>query len=451
MPDVRIAVIGGGSAYMTSMFASLARYAREGGLAGSHVALMDIDGPAVRQMCAWGQAGATNGDVPLSFSWTTDLRDALDGADFVLSIIRPGGLDARYLDETIPEKHGELGIETVGVGGVFMALRCIPHVVGIAHAIRETCPRAWLINYTNPVNMVCDATIRAGHERTLGLCDGVWGVKWLAAKLLGIPTSRAGEIEAYTAGVNHHTWCLRLHHRGRDLYEIMDELIDAADLSGKAGYEPIDGNPMLNVVEADACRLYRYFGLLPGSVYYARYYYNLRKLMDVHLDPGFEHRSTWLKKVAAEKRAEIGRQLDAGTASIAPRDEEDAAHGDQAIGAVHAIANDTRTTETVNVVNHGAVPNLPDDAIVEVAATMTANGPIPVAAGALPMTVEGMVRDAWAVARLTVDAALAGDRDLVLQAAMAHPAHRDLDVIEQVIGELFDAHQDWLPQFEPAS
>jgi len=449
MPDVKMCIIGGGSAYMTSMFASLARYANDGGLAGSEVVLHDINEPAVKQMCEWGRAGAKNAGIPLTFSYTTDLDQALDGADFVLSIIRPGGLAARYLDETIPEKYGELGMETVGVGGVFMALRGIPHVVRIAEAIQRKCPKAWLINYTNPANMACDASVRAGHERTLGLCDGVWGVKWLAAKLLKIPTARAHEIEAYTAGVNHHTWSLRLEHQGRDLYERMDELIDQADLSGAAGYEPIDGNPLLNVVEVDACRLYRYYGILPGSVYYARYYYNLRKLQDIHLDPGFEHRSTWLQNLGAEKRAEIQRQLDAGTASIAAHDEEDASHGDQAIGAVDAIANDTRVLETVNVVNHGAVPNLPDDAIVEVGATMTGDGPEPICAGALPFSVEGMVRDAHAFAKLAVDAALSGDRRLVLQAAMAHPAHRDLDVIEKVIDELFEAHRAWLPQFYP--
>lgn len=447
MAKVRVCIVGGGSPYMTSMFSSLARYAKEGGLADSDIVLHDISEENVRLMADWAAAGAANQKIPLRFSCEMNLDKALEGADFVLSCFRTGGLQARYLDETIPEKYGELGIETVGVGGVFMALRCLPEVVRLAKAIQRVCPDAWLINYTNPVNMVCDASIRAGHKKTLGLCDGVFGVKWLACKLLGIPTARAHEIEAYTAGVNHHTWTLQLHHEGRDLYRIMDRLVAEADLSGRAGYEPIDGNPLLNVVEADACRLYRYYGILPGSVYYARYYYQLRKLMDIHLDPAFEHRSTWLENLGKEKRQGIREQLRAGTCAIAAHDEEDSAHGDQAVGALFAIANDTRTQETVNVVNHGAVPNLPDDAIVEVGCIMGANGPMPVAAGPLPLAVQGMVRCAWEFGKLTVDAALTGDRRLVLQAAMAHPAHRDLDTIEKVIAELFEAHKAWLPQF----
>ena len=447
MSKVRICIVGGGSPYMTSMFSSLATYARAGGLAESEIVLHDVDETKVKLMCDWAQQAVKNDDIPLSFSYEMDIEKALDGVDFVLSCFRTGGLEGRYLDETIPEKYKELGNETVGVGGVFMALRCIPEVYALAENIHRIAPESWLINYTNPANMVCDASIRAGHTKTLGLCDGVWGVKWLAAKLLNIPTARAHEIEAYVAGVNHHTWCLKLFYQGRDLYKEMDQLINAADLSGKAGYEPIDGNPLLNIVEADACHLYKCYGILPGSVYYARYYYNLRKLMDVHLDASFEHRSTWLDNLKAEKIAGINEQLAAGTSTIKVHDEEDAAHGDQAIGAIHSIVNDVRNMETVNVVNNGAVPNLPNDAIVEVGATMTSYGPVPVAAGALPFSLQGMVRCAYEFGKLTVDAALSGDRNLVLQAALAHPAHRDLDILKKIVDELFEAHKDYLPRF----
>jgi len=449
MPAVRICIVGGGSAYMTSMFGSLARHVRSGDLAGSSVVLQDINEPAARRMCEWATAGARNDRLDLKFSCHLDLRQALSGADFVLSCIRPGGLDCRHLDETIPVKYRELGNETVGVGGVFMALRTVPAVVEIAKAVQAVCPGAWVINYTNPTNMVCDATIRAGHRKTLGLCDGIWGVKWLCAKLLKMPVSRAGEIDAWPAGVNHHTWAMRLEHKGRDLYQDMPRLIGEADLAPRAGYETIDENPALNQIEVDACRLYRHYGILPGTVYYARYYYALRDLMENHyLRPDHEFRSQWIKRTNQEKYRVLDGQMRSGRATLAAHDHEDAAHGDQAIGAIHAIACDRRFLESAIVANAGrAVPNLPEDAVVEVGCIMGREGPRPEPTPALPLAVEGMVRDAWISAKLAVDAALSGDRKLVLQAAMAHPAHRDLDVIEKVIAELFEAQKAWLPRF----
>ena len=150
-----------------------------------------------------------------------------------------------------------------------------------------------------------------------------------------------------------------------------------------------------------------------------------------------------------EKRDEIEKQLANNSATIAAHDEEDMAHGDQAVGALNAIANNTGKRETANVINNGTVPNLPDDAIVEVTCTLGDYGARPVGTLELPFGVQGMIRAAHEFGKLTVDAALSGDRKLVLQAAMAHPAHRDLDIIEKIIDELFEAHKDQLPLFYP--
>lgn len=444
MPAIRLCIVGGGSAYMTSMFSSLGHFATQGGLAGSEVVLYDIDADNARLMGDWGRAAVKRHGIPLTFEETTDLDQALRGADFVLSTFRTGGLAHRFLDETTPLKYGELGQETAGVGGIFMALRCVPEVVRLSQAIQRHCPDAWLINYTNPTGFVCDASIRAGHKKTIGLCDGVYGIKWLCAKLLGLPISRARDVEAYVAGLNHCTWSTQLYFQGRDLYKEMESLTAGLDLSGTG--EAICDGP-LNAVECDAVRLYRYYGLLPGSIYYTRYYYTLKQVLKKFSDPTFQHRSQWLTQRAAAKRESIRQQLNTGQASFAAFDEEDASHGDQAIGAIHAIANDTREVETANVVNNGAVPNLPDDAIVEVTCTLGKYGAMPAAAGPLPRSVQGIVRMVHDHAVLTVDAAMSGDRKLVLQAAMAHPCHRDFHVMEEVIDEMFRVHKDWLPQF----
>ncbi len=224
MPAIRLCIVGGGSAYMTSMFSSLGRFATEGGLAGSEIVLYDVDAGNARLMGDWGRAVAKQHGIPLKFVDTTNLQDALRDADYVLSTFRTGGLDGRYKDETVPLKYGELGQETTGVGGIFMALRCIPEVVKLSEAIQRCCPNAWLVNYTNPTGFVCDASVRAGHSKTIGLCDGVYGIKWMTAKLLGLPISRGRDVEAYVAGLNHCTWTMQLFFEGRDLYAEMDKL-----------------------------------------------------------------------------------------------------------------------------------------------------------------------------------------------------------------------------------
>ena len=434
--------------YMTSMFTSLASFAKKGLLKNSEIVLYDTNKENAKLMAEWGKAAAGREKIPLNFSVQDKLEKALNGSDFVLSTFRTGGLDGRYLDETLPEKYGELGIETVGIGGIFMALRCIPEVARLARQIRRHCPKAWLINYTNPTGVVTEVSLREGHERTLGLCDGVYGVKWLTCKLLGIPTARAGEVEAYVSGVNHCTWTMRLFYQGRDLYQdnILDDLIERSDLSASAGYQSEAGDK-LDEVQVDAIRLYKYFGLLPGSVYYTRYYYALRKTLEHHLAPGFQHRSEWLKELGLKKRQEIKEQLKNKCASIAAYDVEDSAHGDQAIGVLNDIANNTKRLEVVNVKNQGAVPNLPNDAVVETTCMLGSNGALPVAAGPLPVSLQGIVRSVYESSTLTVEAALTGNRKLVLQAALANPVHRDLDTIEKVIDDLFVAHRVWLPQF----
>lgn len=444
---MKLTIIGGGSPYMTSMFTSLARYAKQGTFKNMDIVLTDTDEEAVKLMCEWGSAAAKNDNIPLNFSYEMDLNRSLEGADFVLSCIRTGGLECRYLDESIPLEFNQLGNETVGVGGVFYGLRTIPVVAQIAESIAKICPDAWLINYTNPTNMVTDASIRAGHEKTVGLCDGVFGAKWTVCRLLGIPTSRANEVDVSVAGVNHCTWSMELTYQGRDMYKELGGLIDKADLSGPAGFQNETESDLLDVIQADACRLYKYYGLLPGSVYYTPIYYGLQKLLD-HLTSKPRTRAQWLQSIKDEKKEMISKQLADKDAHITAYDTEDSAHGDQAVGMLAMIADNTGERETVNVVNNGSIPNLPIDAIVETSCIVNSNSIIPVAHKPLPLAVEGVVRSSYAFAKLTVDAALTGDRNLVLQAVMANSSHRDLDIAEKMIEKMFEAHKQWLPQFK---
>src|SRR5690348_11304069 len=154
----KIAIIGGGSAYVPGILHSLAQSGE--GFAGGEIALMDIDASKLPMMQAIGERMVAAARTPLTVTQTTSLAEALDGATFVLTNFRPGGLEGLRLDETIPLRYGVLGQETTGPGGVSFALRSIPQVLDLCQAIERRSPDAWLINYTNPANFVADAIHR---------------------------------------------------------------------------------------------------------------------------------------------------------------------------------------------------------------------------------------------------------------------------------------------------
>ncbi|MFA5865057.1 MAG: hypothetical protein WC975_10280 [Phycisphaerae bacterium] len=439
MPKVKLCIFGGGSGYTHHMLSTFVKYVACGDLAGSVISLYDLDEENARLMADFGNSIAQAKKLDFKMEVAGTLESGLEGANFVLSSFRVGGLDQRYLDETIPLKYGILGQETSGVGGVFMIARNAAAAVKLATTMDKVCPDGILINYTNPTGMISDLTSRVSKVKTFGLCDGVVGVKELVGCcLLEVPWQEAMKIEAYVAGVNHCTWAMSLYYQGKDLYPLLPELLNQSkEKSNDWGY-----------VHKDACRLYHYYGLLPGSLYYTRYYYTVPKVIKEFSGEGYEHRSLNLKKQVALIRAHIKSQIGKPDADFLPASFEHAAHGDQAIGTLHALACDTRKMDIVNVKNHGIICNLPDEAVVEVPGILGRHGVLPLNMGPLPDSVVGVVQAVDLHCRLAVTAALTGDKKLLMQSAMAHPSNIDFDQMELCLEEMFHANRDWLPQFK---
>ncbi|MFA5863923.1 MAG: hypothetical protein WC975_04465 [Phycisphaerae bacterium] len=438
MPGIKLCIFGGGSSYTHHMLNTFAKHVISGDLAGSRISLYDIDRENTDLMASFGSSVARAKKLDLQVERAQTLEQGLEGANFVLSSFRVGGLDQRYLDETIPLKYGILGQETTGVGGLFMICRNAPAAEKLARTMDQVCPEAFLINYTNPTGMISDLSRRVSAVKTFGLCDGVVAVKALMGRLLGLSWQEAMTIEAGVAGVNHCTWALTLRYQGTDLYPRVPELISKIDLAAMETE---------NYSFADAIRLYNYYGLLPGSLSYTGYYYCLRKRIKMFSDPGYEYRSQYLKKDAQAIRAHCRSQIGKLDADFLPYDPEHAAHGDQAIGTIQGLACDTRRMEIVNVKNNGIISNLPEDAVVEVPAILCRQGALPLSMGPLPDSVVGVVQMVHLHCRLAVTAAQRGDRKLVMQAALSHPCNRDLDDMELCVKEMYEKNKDWLPQF----
>ncbi|HET7676735.1 MAG TPA: hypothetical protein VFK38_02705 [Candidatus Limnocylindrales bacterium] len=434
MARVRVAVIGGGSAYMPGIIRGF--IGRAADLAGSEMVLQDVDQARVELMgrlagrmfaAAHDHAGTPAADR-LQVRVAPDLEAALDDVDFVLTTFRPGGLAARHLDESIPLRHGVVGQETAGPGGFLMACRSVPVLLGIARTLAARAPRAWIVNYTNPTNVVTDAVLRFSDARIVGLCDQHIGDLELWADLLDLP--REG-LEADWFGLNHATWAERVRAAGKDLSAVVRARLTALDPTRAS--EPV----------GQLARLARLLGLLPNS--YARYYL-------FHDEVVQELRAKGTTRAEDLTALMPGYYADYARAATLPQPDPSSergggVHGDFAVDAICAIAGDERRRMIVNVRNGGAIDGLPEEAVVEVPSRVGRDGARPLAMGPLPHPVRGLTQAVHEYEWLAAEAAARGDRDLALQALAVHPFVRSLPTAEAILQEGLAAHAEHLPQF----
>jgi 6-phospho-beta-glucosidase len=429
VPARRIAIIGAGSAYLPGLIRGLLH--RAAGLAGSELVLHDLDHERLRLMAALAAKMLAAGGADLAVRREHALRPALTGADFVLTTFRPGGMRARHLDESIPLRHGVIGQETAGPGGFLMACRSVPVLLRIASLLQRVAPAAWIVNYTNPTNVVTDAVLRHSGARIVGLCDQHVGDQALWAKLLGWPAER---LEADWTGLNHATWAKRVRLDGHDASAALGERLARLETPpAGAGGEAI----------RQLVALARALELLPSS--YARYYW-------FHDEVVAEQRAggrTRAQEVMARLPA-LYEDYAMAAASDRPDPSSErggSAHGDLAVDVICAIAADERRRMIVNTRNRGAIEGMDGEAVVEVPSLVGAEGPLPQAMGPLPRPVRGLTMAIHEYEWLAAEAAVTGDRRLALQALMAHPLVRSRTVAERILEEGLAAHREHLPQF----
>jgi len=430
----KIAIIGGGSAYVPGILYSLAHSGET--LSGGEIALMDIDPSRLPTMTALGRRMMEQAQINLVVTSTTDLNRALEGATFVLTNFRPGGLEGLRLDEVIPIKHGVLGQETTGPGGTFYALRSIPQVLRLCEAMEETCPEAWMINYVNPTNFVADAVRRRSKVKCIAICDGGGNsLRYSLPHLLGVEREM---VRARAAGINHHSWLMEVFVGDEDWYPLLLERMKQA--------KPRLEEHRQRQREFGIWMLEKY-GVWPANLGYLYPYFNYdqaledyragRSLYKMFMSDLPEH---W-RNFEAMAKGQIPIRMDPTKHHTAVE------HGDLAVQIMLAIAANETKEFHVNVPNEGCVTNLPEGSIVEVPALVDANGVKPLCMGKLPKGVVGLTQSLITWQELTVDAALSGSRDLVLQALLAHPWVLSVKQAEALCDEMLSAHAAYLPQF----
>ncbi|MFL6072969.1 MAG: hypothetical protein ACJ73S_06170 [Mycobacteriales bacterium] len=422
----RIAVIGAGSGYMPGVIRGLLY--RAGDLAGSELVFHDPDRDHLELMTTLAGRMFAARDADFTVRAETDLTKALDGVEFVFTTFRPGGLAARHLDESIPLAHGVVGQETAGPGGFLMACRSVPVLLRIAAILADVAPDAWIVNYTNPTNIVTDAVTRYSDARIVGLCDQHVGDTATWARLLDLGDPAGLEVD--WIGLNHATWAERVRRNGTDISGEVAARLDALDPAAAGEDERL-------------ARIGRALGLLANS--YSRYYlFHDETVAD-------------LRAKGTTRAQDITAMLPGyyeAVAAEALRDDPDPGrergggeHGEFAVDAICAIARDEGRRLIVNTRNRGALSDLEHEAIVEVPCVVGAAGPVPLVQGALPRQVRGLTQAVHCYERLAADAAATGSRRLARQALLAHPFVRSVPVAEAILAEGLRAHAAHLPQF----
>ncbi len=367
---------------------------------------------------------------------TLDRREALKAADFVTTQLRVGLLDARILDERIPLSHGLIGQETNGAGGIFKALRTIPVILGIVDEMKELCPEAWLINFTNPSGMVTEAVLRYGNwNKVVGLCNIPVNAVYEEAAILGEDPS---DLFFQFAGINHLHWHTVVDKKGVDR---TDELIKK--MYGSGGTNSIVANIKDNQLIFEQVENLH---MVPCP--YHNYYYYTDKMLAEELED-FKNNGTRAEKVK-KIEAELYELYKDPDLNYKPKQLEQrggARYSDAACETITSIYNDKRTIMTVSTRNNGTIKDLPDDCAVEVTCTLTGKGPVPYNFGSFKPQERGLLQLMKSMEELTIEAAVTGDRGTLLQAFMMNPLITSGNVAKQVMEELLEAHKKHLPNF----
>jgi len=413
---MKIVIVGAGSSYTPELIQGLIEHYEA--LPFSHVCLMDVDEQRLEILAGLSQRMLSKAGLPVAVTSTTERRRALEGAAFVNSLIRVGGMDARINDERIPLKYGVVGQETTGPGGMMKALRTIPVVLGLAKDMVEVCPEAWLINYTNPSGILAEALGKHSQVRFVGLCSGPKGWTDAICRLMGVDPTRAN---VDWIGLNHLGFATRVWVDGRDATERAVEAV--TDRWG------IDSEWL------------RTLGLIPAG--YLRYYYHHTEVVREAQEPGHRTRGEQVKEIEAELlRQYADPNLAEKPGLLAKRG--GGGYSDVAFAAMRAIHHNTSERQIVQVLNQGAVDGIPDDGSVEVPCVVGRTGPHPIRMGAIPLPVRGLIQAVKAYESLTVQAAMEGSRRVAMQALMAHPLVPSWEVAKPMLDELLTVNRPWL-------
>ncbi|MCB8980570.1 MAG: alpha-glucosidase/alpha-galactosidase [Ardenticatenaceae bacterium] len=439
----KITFIGAGSTvFAKNLMGDILRFPE---LSNSTLVLHDIDPERLRTSeIVAGKVADTLGVKPTIHA-TLNRREALDGADYAISMIQVGGYKpATVTDFEIPKKYGlrQTIADTLGIGGIMRGLRTIPVLLDMCRDMEELCPDVQFLNYVNPMVINCWAIDRATSIKTVGLCHSVPHTAHDLADDMGIPRD---ELNYLVAGINHVAFFLKLEHEGKDVYPRLRRTMAEFERSGNW---PKRFVRMTDHVRYEMFKHLGYF-VTESSEHFSEYTPwfikrdrpDLLEEFDIPLDE-------YIFRCEAQimEWEYLRRELEDADKPITVKPSVE-------FGAniIHAIETGKPTRIYGNMPNHGIIDNLPTGVPVEVPCLVDKNGIQPVKIGALPPQLAAVMQTNINVQSLTVEAALTQKREHIYHAAMLDPhtaAELDLTQIHAMVDELIEAHGDWLPDYQ---
>jgi alpha-galactosidase len=403
---------------------------------GSTLALVDVNKSSLDLMTSLAKRMNREWGSGVKIEASVDRKRALPEADFVIVAVEVERMERWRLDYEVALKHGlrQPFSENGGPGGFAHAARNIAIVMGICEDMRKLCPDAWFFNYTNPVPRITQAASKYGGVKAAGFCHGIGIACENVGKLLGIPDD---DLDLKAAGLNHFTWILdaRRKSTGEDLYPAMRRKLK----NWPAGFEPLSRD------------VFELLGLFPvcGDTHVAEY---LPWVSDPITKPwekyGLNPPRFDPSRSRSKRREEERRRVVAQASGEESIEEYREGSGERACHVAAAIAGNSNTYElAINIPNEGYVANLPQGAIVEVPAMVSAIGIRGVPVGELPEPVAELCRREIAVAKLAVAAAATGDKRLALQALLMDAMMTDIERAKAILNDYLEVHGDLLPQF----
>ncbi len=419
----KVAIIGGGSSYTPEFVDGFIQHEQE--VQVGEIALYDVDAERLEIVGGMVQRQVHHAELDTRVTLTTSRPQAIEGADFVVSQIRVGQMQARILDEKIPLKYGVIGQETTGPGGTLKAWRTIPVTLEIARDMERYAPQAWYLNFTNPSGIITEALLKHTNVKAVGLCNNPINMQRFVAQALGV---RDEQVFLEWVGLNHVNWVRRIYCDGQDVTSRLMDMLE------HVGHElPFDAE------------LVRTLGVIP-TWYLQYYYYHPRKVAEAQAAP-----KTRGETVLEVERALFAKYRDPNQMVKPPELSQrgGALYSEAAIRVILSLLLDRRDVQILVTRNNGAIADLPDDASVEVPCVVGAHGVTPLHMGHLPETIRALCQQAKAWESWTVEAGVSGSRQAALMAMLVNPLVPSFEVARALLDEMLEAHRAYLPQFFP--